>query len=227
MRHSAEWMVSKYYHPKSHLLEAAEKATQPSMDSAIGNQQTPNRQDTSKCLAMHIRHSDKANKRDKIALAAFLPYCQAYVEAGGKLIYLATDSSRVIDKIKEEWPPHVTSAITWQRNIIRSPNETAVFDPAVLSYAQENGGGGGQQQQHHHRTNSEVLVDILAMSRCQWLLHGLSAVSEATIYTNLKLHDSSVNLEFYRYYKRNPQKVGANSDEPLSVESLQQRLQQG
>ena len=30
----------------------------------------------------------------------------------------------------------------------------------------------------HHRTNTEVLVDILAMAKCNWFLHGLSAVSE-------------------------------------------------
>ena len=226
MRHKAAWMVSKYYHPKSHLLEAARKAIRSTIkDATNDNQLNHNHKETTKCLAMHIRHSDKANKRAKIALEAFLLYCQAYAEAGGKTIYLATDSSRVIDKIKEEWPPHVTSLIVWQHNVIRSPNETAVFDPAVLSFTNENGGGGGQQ--HHHRTNSEVLVDILAMSHCQWLVHGLSAVSEAAIYTNMKLHDSSVNLEFHRYYKRNPQKAGADSDAPLSVEAFQQRLQPG
>ena len=34
-----------------------------------------------------------------------------------------------------------------------------------------------------------------ALSQCQFMIHGHSAVSEAAIWTNLKLHDTSVNLE--------------------------------
>merc|ERR1712232_1438612 len=49
--------------------------------------------------------------------------------------------------------------------------------------------------ENHHRTNSEALVDILAMSKCQFLLHGNSAVSEAAIYLNFDLHHQSVNWE--------------------------------
>ena len=49
--------------------------------------------------------------------------------------------------------------------------------------------------QQHHCSNMEVLTDAMAMSKCQFLLHGHSNVSESTIYWNLELQNNSVNLE--------------------------------
>jgi hypothetical protein len=46
----------------------------------------------------------------------------------------------------------------------------------------------------HHRVNSEVLVDIKAMSRCQVFLHTHSTVAEAVLYTNPSLHNASINI---------------------------------
>ena len=48
----------------------------------------------------------------------------------------------------------------------------------------------------HHQTNTEVLVDILALSKCTFFVHGFSAVSEAVTYLNFPtLHDNGVDLE--------------------------------
>jgi hypothetical protein len=66
----------------------------------------------------------------------------------------------------------------WQKQAVRSNDSTPVFTMAS-----------------HHSTNTQVLVDILAMSKCQHLLHGLLAVSEAAHYFNPSLHGRSVNLE--------------------------------
>ena len=116
---------------------------------------------------------------------------QAYVQeqdrlsnSGGRFsIYIATDSQLVVEKIKDEWPAEILKLIQWQDRVVRSNDTTPVF---VLS--------------SHHVTNMEVLVDILAMSKCQFLLHGLSAVSEATHYLNRNLHtDHSINLELPRH----------------------------
>jgi hypothetical protein len=194
MRQTGHRMVSTYYH------------LQPDLDQlvAMANPTTNSR----RCLAVHIRHSDKANRRTKIPLEAFLPYCQAFVTAGGRCIYLATDSSRVMDKIQAEWPVEVREVLVWQPNILRSSNSTAVFESP-----------------RHHRTNTEVLVDIAAMARCHWILHGLSAVSEAAIYTNPSLHSHSVNLEFYPYYKRRKHQDNTEPDAPLSVDSFLAMLQ--
>lgn len=186
MRHQGSRIVKTYYQP---VLKAVRVASSP-------------------CMALHVRHSDKANKRDKIPLKAFLPYCQAFVEQGGRTIYLATDSSRAIAKIQDEWPAHVVQAMEWQAQVVRSPDATPVFDGLNAS---------------HHSTNQQVLDDIQAMAQCQWFLHGLSAVSEATIYTNPRL--KAVNLEFYTYYSRHKHAAQQlDSDAPTSVEEFVQLL---
>jgi hypothetical protein len=41
----------------------------------------------------------------------------------------------------------------------------------------------------------EALTDALAMSKCTYLLHGLSALSEAAFFINPGLMERSVNLE--------------------------------
>jgi hypothetical protein len=171
MRARGHDLIQKYVRVQSHLQVLADKAN-PSTN----------------CMALHIRHSDKANRRKRIPVKKFLPYVQAYAEAqkGGKdysyTIYLATDSDKVIDEIHRTWPANTVSRIKWQKGVVRSNDTTPVFTMAS-----------------HHSTNTQVLVDIVAMSKCQYLLHGFSAVSEAVHYFNPSLHDQSVNLEIRKH----------------------------
>jgi alpha 1,2-mannosyltransferase len=143
------------------------------------------------CLGMHIRHSDKAAGRRVVATEEFLPYAKAFVHAGGQWIYVATDSTLVLQEIQSTWPLYIQQRIRTlddhfhtihtpiaSKSIVRSSNGTAVFDIGS-----------------HHVTNQQVLVEILALSQCQFLIHGLSAVSEAAIWIHLDLHERSVNLE--------------------------------
>jgi hypothetical protein len=128
------------------------------------------------CLAVHIRHSDKGGlARKRIPHQQFLPYIDAYLQNGGDKVYIATDSSKVLDFVQKEWA-HVNLVV--QGGIVRS----AVFQPVF-------------RQASHNRTNTEVLIDILAMSRCQFFIHGYSAVSESSHYLNPNLHHHSVDLE--------------------------------
>ena len=131
---------------------------------------------------MHIRHSDKAGvNRHKIKDAEFIPYVQAYFDNGGDKVYVATDSSVVLEYVvsRDRWRGlKMKHRMIAQADIVRSAVRKPVF-----------------KQGAHHRTNTEVLVEILAMSRCQFLLHGFSAVSEATHYLNPGLHNRSVDLE--------------------------------
>lgn len=132
------------------------------------------------CLGLHIRHSDKWGARRQIPEKEFLPYVESFLENGGDTIYLATDSQNVIDTVRNKWPTHVREHVITQGDdsVVRSKWEKPVF-----------------KQGAHHRTNTEVLIEILALSRCRWMVHGLSAVSESAIYLNLDLHRRSVNLE--------------------------------
>jgi hypothetical protein len=170
MRKHGHEMVKKYFHIQPQLRQMANVANP-----------------ASKCLALHIRHSDKANRRRRIPVKKFLPFVEAYVQEHRTItftptVYLATDSHKVVQEIETTWPQEIVSRMRWQSEVVRSNNKTPVF---TLS--------------SHHVTNTQVLVDIVAMSKCQHLLHGLSAVSEAVHYFNPTLHNQSVNLELPKH----------------------------
>lgn len=170
-RQRAHRVMKQYIRFRPYLWKAAQRAN-------------PNcrLQDHNSCLGLHIRHSDKAAGRRQVLTAEFLPFAQAFVQAGGQHIYVATDSNKVLEEMEREWPYPVRSRIRrlGPKDMIRSNNQQAVFDVSAHS---------------HHRTNQEALMEILALSQCQFLIHGLSAVSEASIWINLQLHNTSVNLE--------------------------------
>ena len=159
MRQRASDIVKRYFRFQDSIRDAAEGVSPP---------------DNEYCLAMHVRHSDKSAGRRVVHLEEFYPYLQAYQRAGGKHIFVATDSAAVLEQMQNA----TSLTIYSQQDIIRSKTKTAVF-----------------KQASHHRTNVEVLVDILALSKCQFFLHGRSAVSEAVFYLNLELHGQSVDLE--------------------------------
>ena len=151
-----------------------------------------------KCLGLHIRHSDKAAGRRQVPVSEFLPFVKAFVHAGGEYIYLATDSTLVLQEIANEWPPDLCRRITSlgsgsvgagapdpqhpgsEPRVVRSDSDQAVFDLAAS---------------HHHQTNMEALVEIQALSFCRFMVHGLSALSESALWLNGELQTGSVNLE--------------------------------
>lgn len=152
------------------------------------------------CLGLHIRHSDKAAGRRVVEVDEFLPYVRSWVHAIEQasqvpIIWLATDSTQVMKHVDEVWPHEITQFIRTlggdeDHAVLRSGNKTAVFDL---------GKGNTDVLTGHHRTNVEVLVEIRALSHCHYLIHGLSAVSESSIWMGsahgTDLHRRSVNLE--------------------------------
>lgn len=161
-RQRAAPLVARYLRPRAHLTERAAALVQPGAT-----------------LGLHIRHSDKAAGRRVVGVDEFLPFAEAFVHAGGLAIYVATDSTVVLDTIQEQWPTKVVERITTASGMVRSSDTTAVFDAT----------------NSHDRTNQEAIVEILALSRCRLLVHGHSAVSEAAIWTNPDLQYGAVNLE--------------------------------
>lgn len=176
MRRAAHGIIERHFNPTEKFVKLSQEAN-------------PIIEAEESCLALHIRHSDKADRRQPIPLEKFRPYVEEYLHASllvgtTIVIYVATDSNQVLRDIQSTWPRTITSYMRWQgssngKNVLRSDNTTAVF----------------QLSRKHHRTNTEVLVDILAMAKCEFMVHGLSAVTEATHYLNLNLHNHSVNLE--------------------------------
>ena len=170
-RQAAHAIVQKYIHPRKHLRLAAETVNP---DCSLDQP----------CLGLHIRHSDKASGRRVIETAEFLPFAETFLATAGShaVIYLATDSDLVLEEVNQRWPVSVTQRIrTAGSDVLRSTDSTAVFDL--------------DGSNHHHRVNQEVIIEILALTQCQFLVHGLSAVSESSIWLNFDLHHASVNLE--------------------------------
>lgn len=187
-RQAANAVVRRYIRPRPYLQAAAARVNPDcGLLLSSSNHHHP-------CLGLHIRHSDKASGRRVIETAEFLPYAQAFLAAAAAAvsekdagatatIYLATDSTLVLQEIERTWPAAVRASIrTAGDNLLRSSNDVAVFDL-------EDGAS------HHHRTNQEALIEILALSACQFLVHGFSAVSEAAVWMGLHLDAQSVNLE--------------------------------
>jgi len=167
-RRSAHDVLKRYIRFKPHIKVKAENVN-PNCSIETNNS----------CIGIHIRHSDKAAGRRILDTDEFLPYVEAFLNAGGKWVYLATDSEKVIAHIKTRWPDNVLKVIrSMGDDVIRSNGVQAVFDLGS-----------------HHRTNTEILVEILALSYCQFMIHGLSAVTESSIWINIDLHHTSVNLE--------------------------------
>ena len=167
-RARAAGIVHKYFRPRAYLQHRASQ-----INPGCSKEHNP-------CLGLHIRHADKAAGRRVIQTSEFLPFAMAFVKHGGKQIYIATDSNLVVEKIRETWPKSIVDKLRTANDMVRSSDTTAVFDMTS-----------------HHRTNQEAIIEILALSHCQFLVHGHSAVSEAAIWmsNNLQLHDTSVNLE--------------------------------
>lgn len=173
LRLRASDIVKRYFRVQPWLKERVEQA------NPLQKQQ--------RCLAMHVRTTDKtaSGGRKIVDLLDYLPYAKAFVKHERKagrepILYLATDSKKVVNNINTNWPKDVSKHVRVQENIVRSNSSKPTFDLV-----------GG----HHHRTNTEVLVDTYAMTKCVSIVHGRSSVSEAVMYINPELIDRNVDLE--------------------------------
>jgi hypothetical protein len=171
MRKRGAHVVKKYFQPQEWMQTLIEKA----------NPKTA-------CLAIHIRLTDKGHGRKKKPLTLFQSYAEAYSEtSGGGSIFVATDDGTILDIIQNNWKISAPSStaeksLHYQKNILRSSGESAIF----RTYQNET-----------HRTNTEGIVDMYAMSKCEFLVHGFSAMAEAVVYINPALHNRSVNVDVF------------------------------
>jgi hypothetical protein len=142
------------------------------------------------CLAVHIRLTDKASGRDKKGLDAYRPYVEAYANAtaasasssdGNNPIYIATDDGTVLQTIQRKWSNQVAKRVIYQAGAFRSEEEDV---PTFKLLGSDK-----------HRSNTEALVEINAMARCSYFVHGYSGMAEAVVYINPRLHSRSVNID--------------------------------
>lgn len=133
-RRRASSIVSKYFTPLPWLQDKIDAAN-------VGG----------KCLAAHIRLTDKGSGRDKKGLEAYRPYIEAYASATEGAIYIATDDGTVLDTIRDTWSKDVSSRIKFQDGASRSSEENV---PTFELLAEDK-----------HRSNWEALVEIYSMAK--------------------------------------------------------------
>jgi hypothetical protein len=131
-RQRAASVVGKYFRYRPYLTRRA-GAVNPDFRSRGSSD---GRTTDAVCLRLHIRHSDKAAGQRVLAVAEFLPYCQAvarYGQSHGQVvhIYVATDSAQVLHEILTTWPKDIVSLIRHDASAVRSNDTTAVFDATV------------------------------------------------------------------------------------------------
>jgi len=145
-------------------------------------------------LGLHIRHGDKAPSRKRIPVIKFLSFCKAFVQILTTTntttiqIYVATDSSLVWNEIHDTWPKYIT------QHLIRQPNVRALSSSKKAAFEQTTNNSTTQ-----HRSTIEALTDLLALSKCHYLIHGWSALTEAAIYLNpqqfIQQRNNTVDLD--------------------------------
>lgn len=134
-----------------------------------------------KVLGMHMRGTDKQNGRQIIDPDAYYPHALAFVEKyPGSLVYLATDDENFRNRALS-WPSAVSSRLVAHPLFALARNTDA---------GRPFGGKKFRREEGFH-----ALVDILALSKCDWLLHSISGLSEFAMYFNPKLQQRSTNLE--------------------------------
>jgi hypothetical protein len=141
-------------------------------------------------LSVHIRLTDKGSGREKQEVGVYLPYIEAYVRAlnnamedesiRNPTIFLATDDATTLSKLVNRSSILTDPMFHTQPSVLLSTGSTATFSAF---------------KDQRHRLNTETLVDIYSLSKCQYLIHGYSAVPEAAIYLNPSLHFNSVNID--------------------------------
>lgn len=133
-------------------------------------------------LGVHMRGSDKRSGRIKIGPAKFWPYVESFVQRfpNGRIL-VATESVPYANEVRDHWN-HSESA---QGRMLMQPMHTRV-----------EGRRGNFYVHKQLAVAHEVFLDIQLLARCDYLLHGASAVAEAAIYTNPALHWRSTHLEY-------------------------------
>lgn len=131
------------------------------------------------CLAVHIAGTPN-NYREPSVLLEYIKYIEAFERAGGVRIFFASDNAPIMNFILDAIPSDLADRVASQGRLVA---RTTDHEWPIHFY------------DDNHRLNSETLVDVLALSKCQMMVHGSSMVPKAAIYFNPELEGKSVNLD--------------------------------
>ena len=175
-------IVNKYFHLKPDIIKQRDEI----WNSAF----PPN--NNYEIMGIQMRGSDKVQPwsiRRTVSPLEYMPYISSFIEyyKHNAKIFFATDDKNYLKFLNDNWSKYVNKEynfndiVVTQENVIRSDDETAIFDFKNVS---------------KYRIGREVLLDILLLAKCDWFIHAASAVSEAVFFNNIKLHNYSVHLEY-------------------------------
>lgn len=135
----------------------------------------------------------------KVSPDEYLPYVTAFLRHHPSgTVFVATDSPAFLASIRERWP---ASNLKYRTDVLR--------DERNVAFARGRGGGQGGGSGRGYQKGEDVLLDMLLLSRCDWLLHAASGVAEFAIYFNPQLHERSVHLQYEHGRQRPPWMVGS------------------
>ena len=167
----------------AHVIVSTAHRLRPEIEAAVDERWLAlNPQRRSPVLGVHLRGSDKASARRATNPSEFEPYFASFMRTHPNgLVVVATDSGMWATGTMAVWRQIWGKSIFVTANIStrvggRKGNFYGQFDKMVVA--------------------EDVLLDIQTLARADFLLHTASAVAEAAIYINPKLHCNSAHLEF-------------------------------
>eukprot|EP01084_Bolivina_argentea_P016605 31056_1 len=187
-------IVSKYIHPKQEIIQEANE-----MWTLLTHTYTDQQVIV---LGVQMRGTDKGGLgRHKVEPDAYMSYIVQFILYFHNLgyivkIFVATDDKNYFRYIETYWnyenildKQHKYSDIIIQQdNVIRSKFRKAVFSMDDLPA---------------YEAGKQCLLDILLLTKCDYLIHSASAVAEAVHWNNINMHNKSIHLE-YKYNRQIP-----------------------
>jgi hypothetical protein len=144
-------------------------------------------------LGVHLRGTDKAgrqgssgNGRQIVPVSDYIPYVSQFTQAHTNAkIFVATDDKRLLESFNAALAEAGVSVPVMNQDklmnkFVKRGDTKENVNLATASVDDEAG----------------VFNDIYFLSKCQFLLHTASAVSETAIYMNRQLHTNSVHLQY-------------------------------
>ena len=136
-------------------------------------------------LGVHLRGTDKQGGIQRGA-RPFLPLIRAYLcHWPTAFVFVATDDLRLLHELRDALTGILDpSHLIYRSNVLRSNSS---LNPGF--HAPDLNLHGNKNLAH------DVLLDVLLLSRCDFLLKSISAVSEFALYWNPKLHVNSYDVQ--------------------------------
>ena len=129
-------------------------------------------------IGIHLRGTDKDKNIGgrKVLPSEYYKYIDYLLNKhNNSIIFLATDDPSYLFIVKEKYK----EKIVYIDDIARNSSNILYCDLG-----------------NNYKKGEDVLIDCLCLSKCDFLIHSSSAVSEFAIYYNINLHEHNFNLQY-------------------------------